>query len=105
MATYNGAHFIRAQLESIAQQTLLPSELVVRDDASSDHTLNIVEQFASHAPFPIRIYRNAVRLGYPDNFMQAAALTTGKWIAFCDQDDIWLSQKLERVAGTIARHS
>ena len=103
MGTYNGERFIRQQLESIAQQTLLPCELVVRDDASTDGTLTIVEEFASHAPFPVRIHKNDVRLGYPDNFMQAAILTNGDWIAFCDQDDFWLPQKLERVLAIAAR--
>src|SRR5262249_24814222 len=70
MATYNGARFIRQQLESLAQQTLLPHELVVRDDVSTDRTLSIVEEFSRHAPFPVRIHKNDVRLGYPDNFMR-----------------------------------
>jgi glycosyltransferase involved in cell wall biosynthesis len=105
MGTYNGARFIRQQLQSLAQQTLLPYELIVRDDASTDHTLDIVEEFAIHAPFPVRIHRNNMHLGYPDNFMQAAALTTGDWIAFCDQDDVWLSQKLERVVAAADGHS
>ena len=104
MGTYNGERFIREQLESLAQQTLLPYELVVRDDSSNDRTLSIVEEFASHARFPVTIHRNDVRLGYPDNFMQAARLTKGDWIAFCDQDDVWLPEKLERVGAVATRH-
>jgi glycosyltransferase involved in cell wall biosynthesis len=102
MGTYNGEHFIREQLESLAQQTLLPYELVVRDDASTDRTLRRVEEFARDAPFPVRIYKNNTRLGYPDNFIKAAGLTRGEWIAFCDQDDVWLPKKLEQVGAGIA---
>jgi glycosyltransferase involved in cell wall biosynthesis len=95
MATYNGARFIGEQLESLARQTVLPSELVVTDDGSTDDTLAIVEAFAARAPFPVRIEKNPKNLGYPANFMKAASLCTSEYIAFCDQDDIWLPHKLE----------
>jgi glycosyltransferase involved in cell wall biosynthesis len=94
MATYNGEKFIREQLDSLAAQQHLPSELVVTDDGSSDETLAIVEQFAKIAPFTVRIHRHADRLGYRANFMRAASLCTSDVIAFCDQDDIWSPRKL-----------
>ncbi len=94
MATYNGERFIREQLESIARQSLLPIELVVTDDGSTDRTMEIVEAFSLSAPFPVRAVRNETRLGYKDNFLKAASLCAGGIIAFCDQDDIWLENKL-----------
>jgi len=97
MATYNGDRFIREQLESLAAQTRLPDELVVSDDGSTDRTLGIVEEFAHTAPFPVRVYRNVRKLGYGDNFLKAAELCSSDWIAFCDQDDVWLPQKLATV--------
>jgi len=102
MATYNGEKHIREQLDSIARQTLLPCELVITDDGSADATLQIVEEFARHAPFPIAVIRNESRLGYADNFMKAASLCTGDLIAFCDQDDIWMEQKLQVCSGYLA---
>jgi glycosyltransferase involved in cell wall biosynthesis len=98
MATYNGERFIREQLESLAAQTLRPCELVVSDDGSTDRTLEIVGEFAARAPFPVRVQRNAQRLGPSENFLQAARRAAGEWIAFCDQDDVWLPQKLARIA-------
>jgi glycosyltransferase involved in cell wall biosynthesis len=94
MATYNGQRFIREQLDSLAGQQRLPSELVITDDASSDQTVAIAEQFAKAAPFPVHIHRNDKRLGYRANFMRAATLCTSSLIAFCDQDDIWSPRKL-----------
>lgn len=94
MATFNGSRFIREQVESLAAQTLLPAELVVSDDGSTDDTVAIVEAFASTALFPVRIHRNSERLGYGGNFLTAAALATGEFIAFCDQDDVWRPEKL-----------
>ena len=98
MATYNGAAYLAEQLASLAAQRLLPAELVVTDDGSSDDTLAILEHFAADSPFPVHIHRNPQRLGYRANFMHAAALCTGTLISFCDQDDIWLPDNLADVA-------
>jgi glycosyltransferase involved in cell wall biosynthesis len=95
MATFNGERFLAEQLESLAQQTLQPFELVVRDDGSSDATLAIVEAFARESPFPVRLERGD-RVGFADAFLAAAASCTGDLVAFCDQDDVWLPHKLER---------
>jgi glycosyltransferase involved in cell wall biosynthesis len=94
MATYNGQKFIREQLDSLAAQHYLPSELVITDDASSDKTVAIVQQFAKAAPFPVHLHRYEERLGYRANFMRAGSLCTSDLIAFCDQDDIWSPRKL-----------
>ena len=102
MATYNGARFIREQLDSIALQTVPPAELVVTDDASCDDTVAIVRAFAQIAPFPVHIYENPVRLGYRGNFMRNVALCTSDVIALCDQDDIWYPDKLDRMLETFA---
>jgi glycosyltransferase involved in cell wall biosynthesis len=56
LATYNGARWLRDQLESLACQTLLPCEVVVSDDQSTDRTLEVVEQFSASAPFPVRSF-------------------------------------------------
>lgn len=94
MATDNGARFIAEQLASLVGQEVMPFELVVCDDGSSDGTPEIVEAFAATAPFPVRVYRNERNLGYGDNFFKAARLCTGDWIAFCDQDDVWLPSRI-----------
>jgi glycosyltransferase involved in cell wall biosynthesis len=101
MATYNGERFIREQLESLSAQTRLPDELVVTDDGSTDGTLEILRTFAREAPFPVRVHPGERNLGYTWNFLRAARLCTGDWIAFCDQDDVWLPQKL----AAVERHS
>jgi glycosyltransferase involved in cell wall biosynthesis len=94
MATYNGEKYLGEQLRSLAEQTLLPSELVICDDASTDSTPDVVGRFAATAPFPVRFVRNDRRLGYHGNFMKAAGLCASGYVAFCDQDDVWLREKL-----------
>jgi len=94
MATYNGERYIKEQLDSLAKQTMLPLELVVTDDGSTDATLRIVEDFTRVSPFLVSVYRNETRLGFAENFLKAASLCQGDLIAFCDQDDIWMESKL-----------
>ena len=97
MATYEGGAFIGEQLNSIAQQTRLPDELIISDDGSTDSTLAIAEEFAASAPFPVRIYRNEDHLGFSRNFERALAATTGEVVFLSDQDDVWFPDKVERV--------
>ena len=90
MATFNGDKFIKEQLDSFAKQTITPFELVVCDDGSTDSTLGIVMNFAQSASFKVRVYQNPENLGFSNNFMKCASLCEGEWIAFSDQDDVWL---------------
>jgi glycosyltransferase involved in cell wall biosynthesis len=96
MATYNGANYIEQQLASLASQGTLPRELIITDDGSSDDTVHLIEQFERRAPFQVVVHRNPKRLGYRENFMLAASLCTSDLIAFCDQDDVWASDKLTK---------
>jgi glycosyltransferase involved in cell wall biosynthesis len=103
MCTYNGARYLREQLDSIAGQTRLPDELVVCDDGSTDDTLAILEGFAAATPFPVRIHVNPTQLGTPKNFERAIGLARGEIIALADQDDVWYPHKLERLEQALAR--
>jgi glycosyltransferase involved in cell wall biosynthesis len=97
MATFNGARYLGEQLTSLSSQTVKPLELVVCDDGSTDETVAILRSFSALAPFTVRVFKNAERLGYQQNFMKAASLCKGSLIAFCDQDDIWNDDKLDVV--------
>jgi glycosyltransferase involved in cell wall biosynthesis len=101
LATFNGEAYIGEQLDSLARQILLPDELVVCDDGSVDNTVAIVQEFRNAAPFLVKIHQNPKRLGFADNFLQAATKCSGDWVAFCDQDDIWFPEKLLSVSEAI----
>ncbi|HZD75966.1 MAG TPA: glycosyltransferase, partial [Acidobacteriaceae bacterium] len=77
MPTYNGERFLREQLDSLVRQTLLPVELVVCDDGSTDSTVEILRRFVTSAPFPVRLYQNDTRLGPGFNFLSALARCAG----------------------------
>jgi glycosyltransferase involved in cell wall biosynthesis len=101
LCTFNGASFLPLQLKSLAGQSRLPDELVVRDDGSTDATLALLEDFARSVPFPVVVHENRRRLGIPDNFWAAIGDATGELIALCDQDDIWAPAKLERAVAVL----
>ena len=94
LCTYNGEKYLRAQLQSIAEQSLMPTELVICDDCSTDSTVQIAQHFQREAPFAVRIVVNPTNLGYTGNFEKAIELCSGDFIALCDQDDLWYPRKL-----------
>jgi glycosyltransferase involved in cell wall biosynthesis len=98
LTTFNGERFLAQQLDSLARQSWPPCEVQIGDDGSSDATEQIVRDFAARAPFPVHFHRNPEPLGYGENFIRTALRCSGDWIAFCDQDDVWLDEKLERCA-------
>jgi hypothetical protein len=104
LCTYNGELFLARQLASIQQQTVLPYELVICDDGSTDNTLEIVRDFAASVLFPVRIFRNEHNLGFVANFERAIGLCQGDLIALSDQDDIWYPTRLERAQMAFAAH-
>ena len=95
MPTYNGEKFLTAALESVRDQHDDGIELVIVDDGSRDHTLDIVRGFA--AALPIRLITPG-RLG---NWVAATNLglreASGDWACFLHQDDLWLPGRLKRL--------
>jgi glycosyltransferase involved in cell wall biosynthesis len=100
LCTYNGAAFVREQLESILAQTFLPTQIVVSDDGSTDATLDEVRRVLSPARIrklgiTVEILTRKKPLGVTGNFETAMAACVGEFIALSDQDDVWQSNRLE----------
>jgi glycosyltransferase involved in cell wall biosynthesis len=104
LCTFNGERFLPLQLASILEQTRPPDEVILCDDGSSDRTVEILEDFAARAPFPVRLIRNPYTLGSTENFIQAISLCTGSLIALSDQDDRWHPTRLEHSERELATH-
>ena len=100
VATYNGATYLRAQLESIVQQTYKPSQIIIVDDDSLDDTLQVANNFAAHHP-EVMVVQNETRLGYIKNFEKGILLANASYVALSDQDDIWMPHKLETLLANI----
>lgn len=103
MCTYNGASYLREQLQSVLEQSRLPDCMVILDDGSGDTTLQIARQFAREAPFPVRVERNDRNLGYAKNFEKAIRLAEGDLIFLADQDDVWDCSKLSKMVAQFER--
>ena len=97
LCTYNGAVYLKEQLESITAQTRPPDELIISDDQSTDDTLRLMEAFAASAGFPVRLSVNESNLGTAKNFEKAISLCRGDVIVLSDQDNVWHSDYLESI--------
>ncbi|WP_304343648.1 glycosyltransferase [Chryseobacterium koreense] len=100
LCTYNGGKYLKEQLESILAQTVLPDEIVVCDDGSTDDTKNITEQYRQIYPLIFKVFNNEKNLGYAKNFEKAITLCTGDLIFLSDQDDVWKKNKIEVMRNT-----
>ncbi len=99
MGTYNGGKYIAEQLDSLLVQTHKNWRLIVSDDGSSDDTLGIIRNYqVAWGADKVQI-RQGPRTGFAQNFLSMACDPSIKadYYAFCDQDDVWLPEKL-RVA-------
>ena len=96
---YNNVKTIREAIESVLVQTLVPNEIIVIDDGSTDKSLSILNEYKGK----ICILKNSHQ-------ERAVARNTGirkavsKWIAFLDADDVWLSDKLEKQIKIVQQH-
>jgi glycosyltransferase involved in cell wall biosynthesis len=94
LAIYNGEKYLQEQLDSYLAQTVLPDELIVSDDCSSDNTQKILIDFAKKAPFRVVLLCNIENVGFAQNFSRALSQTTGDLIFLSDQDDVWFPEKI-----------
>ncbi len=96
MTTYNGALYLKKQLDSILSQSLAVDEFIICDDGSKDGTKKIIQSYQKQYP-QIKFYENQENLGYKLNFKKAMSLCHGDYIFLCDQDDIWMEDKVEKM--------
>jgi len=93
LCTYNGEKFLKEQLDSLIKQDYRPIEIIAIDDCSQDSTFKLLQEYEQSFQF-FKAYRNDNNLGFLKNFEKNLSICTGEYIAFCDQDDIWASNKL-----------
>lgn len=95
MATYNGEKYIDQQIESILKQLNENDELVISDDNSKDKTIEIINSFVDKDS-RVKVYFNKKK-GVISNFENAISLSTKDIIFLCDQDDVWLDNKVQTI--------
>ena len=98
LSTFNGEKYIAEQLESILDSDVSDFRVLVFDDVSSDNTCLIVQDFCEKAPDKVFLIENICNKGFCRNFLdglQYAVLNMpADYYAFCDQDDVWLENRL-----------
>ena len=92
LSTYNGERYLAEQLQSLVAQKDVSSEILVRDDGSKDSTTRILDEWQEKG---LISWYNSVNLGPGKSFIDLLRnATPGNYYAFCDQDDVWMPEKL-----------
>ena len=103
MATYNGGRFVGEQIESIRRQTYKNWRLLISDDCSTDETLDVVKRFAC-IDNRIGIVSEGVKHGgAKENFFALMRHSGARYCMFCDQDDVWLPEKISNTFALMRR--
>lgn len=103
LATYQGARYLQAQLDSLAGQSHDDWRLIASDDGSTDGTRDILRRFAADHPNREITLVNGPRRGATQNFLHLISyLRDGEALAYCDQDDVWLPDRLALGAAAMA---
>jgi glycosyltransferase involved in cell wall biosynthesis len=100
---YNYAHFLVEAVESVLRQTYLPDEIILSDDASTDHTLSIMRSFQRKYPELIRVNSNKENLGIEKHFRKIIDLAKGDYICFLGADNRIQSNYIEKCYRTLSK--
>ena len=93
ISTYNGEKYLKEQLDSILNQTYQNIEIVIRDDGSNDSTRDIIREYQQkYANIELK---EGTNIGFIKSFFKLLELANADYYAYCDQDDIWLENKIE----------
>ena len=104
LAVYNGAEYLRDQLDSILAQTDGHWHLTISDDGSEDASPEIIEAYARRAPDRISVYRSGTRFGCArDHFFHLMARCEAEYMLFCDQDDVWYPDKVKKTREALVK--
>ncbi len=95
LGVYNGDLYIKEQIDSILAQSYKNWTLYIRDDASTDNTLDIIKQYANDFDNIIVIKDDEGNLGCNGNYFKLLSLIESKYYMFCNADDYWFSSKIE----------
>lgn len=95
LATYNSQRFLEEQLDSLFKQTTVDWILYIRDDGSTDNTLEIIEAYKRKYSNIVLFKDSNTGLGAMKSFLILLEKVEADYYMFCDHDDVWLSNKVE----------
>lgn len=105
MSTYNGEKYLSQQIDSIINQTFTSWELYIRDDGSTDRTIDIIKKYTVNEP-RIKLFNEGVsrNLGVTRSFLKMLEKTDAEYYMFSDQDDVWLPSKVKDTLGKMQEY-
>lgn len=95
LATYNGENYLAQQIESIINQTNQDWTLYIRDDGSTDSTLDLISSYIKKYSNIILLQNSSNNIGAMKSFIWLMENVESDYYMFCDQDDVWLPNKIE----------
>jgi glycosyltransferase involved in cell wall biosynthesis len=95
LSTHNGRRFLMEQLDSLSSQSFPDWTLFVRDDGSTDDTQDVLRAYRSARPGQMQVFEGA-REGAARSFAELLSHANAPYVMFCDQDDVWMEDKIER---------
>ena len=102
LSTYNGEKYIIEQLESLKNQTRKIDSVIIKDDCSTDNTVKLIRQFLGKNNLDRwKLIINEENLGWRKNFVSLLDYVDTEHFFFCDQDDIWHLDKIEKMAAVM----
>lgn len=105
ISTYNGEKYIREQIDSVLKQTYKNIMIFIRDDGSTDHTVDILKTYVDRFPKMISLECGS-NIGFGKSFLTLLRnASEGDFWAFCDQDDVWKKNKIERAVNILNNNS
>lgn len=109
LATYNGQEYLNQQLDSLINQTETSWQCLIRDDGSTDDTINIIKNYcAKDTRFTLVVDEQGPQGNAMANFaklMHEGLTTEADFFFFCDQDDVWLNNKVEIMHNELKKHN
>ncbi len=96
LAVYNGEKYLKQQLDSVLNQTVTDIKILVRDDGSSDTSPQIIDEYCEKYAEKVFKMGGIPTKSAKQNFAELLKCANSDYVMFCDQDDIWLPQKIEK---------
>lgn len=107
LALYNGSKYIVPQLDSLLNQTKKIDQVLIGDDGSTDGSIEVVQKYIEehHLGNSWSLQRNKINRGHAGNFINLCYAANGEYVFFCDQDDIWMPDKVESMLNIMEKNT
>lgn len=103
LTTYNSERYLHELMESLIKQTYTNWTLYIVDDGSTDRTVQIIDDYVAQYSKVVRLINNKIRQGAKNNFVYLLSEVQSDYFMFCDHDDVWLPNKIEKSINKILK--